>query len=68
MKRKKIIAKRLLALRGEVARKDVAKKIDISVNALQMYETAQRVPRDEIKIKISNYYEKTVQEIFFDGC
>ncbi|QHF59202.1 hypothetical protein Bateq7PJ16_3396 [Bacillus subtilis] len=32
-----------------------------------MYETGQRIPRDEIKIKLADYYQKTVQQIFFDN-
>ena len=32
-----------------------------------MYETGKRIPRDEIKIKLADYYQKTVQQIFFDN-
>jgi len=64
---KQIIASRLLELRGRTPREEVAKALGISVSALQMYENAQRIPRDEIKLKIAAYYGKTVQEIFFDG-
>lgn len=63
---KALIAKRLLELRGDASREETAQAIEISVSALQMYENAQRVPKDEIKIRIANYYGKTVQEIFFD--
>jgi putative transcriptional regulator len=31
-----------------------------------MYENGQRIPRDEIKMKISQYYGQSVQEIFFE--
>lgn len=63
---KKIIASRLIKLRDKKNREDVANDLGISLSALQMYENGQRVPRDEIKIKIANYYGKTVQEIFFE--
>jgi putative transcriptional regulator len=63
---KEIIAKKLFNLRGDKTREEVANDLDISVSALQMYENGQRVPKDEIKIKIANYYGLTVQEIFFD--
>lgn len=63
---KEIIADRLTQLRGETSREEVAKAIGVSVSALQMYENGQRIPRDEIKLKIAAYYKKTVQEIFFD--
>lgn len=63
---KENIAKRLLKLRGDKSREEVANGLNISVSALQMYENGQRVPKDEIKIRISNYYSLTVQEIFFN--
>jgi transcriptional regulator with XRE-family HTH domain len=64
---KDIIAARLMKLRGDTPREEVAKELKISVSALQMYENGQRVPRDEIKLRIASYYNKTVQEIFFDN-
>lgn len=60
------ISKNLIALRGEKSREEVAFKVGISVSALSMYETGQRVPRDEIKLKIAEYYGVDVQSIFFD--
>ena len=53
-------------LRGEKSQSKVAKDLGISISSLSMYENNQRVPRDEIKLLIAKYYEKTVQEIFFD--
>jgi DNA-binding XRE family transcriptional regulator len=64
---KEIIADRLARLRGNTPREEVAKAIGVSVSALQMYENGQRIPRDEIKLRIAAHYKKTVQEIFFDG-
>lgn len=29
-------------------------------------KNGQRIPKDEIKIRLANYYKKSVQEIFFD--
>jgi len=63
---KQVIARKLLNLRGTKPREEVSNDLGISVSALQMYENGQRVPKDEIKIKIANYYRKTVQEIFFE--
>ncbi|WP_208592315.1 helix-turn-helix transcriptional regulator [Gracilibacillus suaedae] len=64
---KALIAKRLIDLRGNLTRDEVAKDLRISISALQMYENGQRVPKDEIKIRISNYYEVSVQTIFFEN-
>lgn len=63
---KLLIGKRLMKLRGNKTREEVAKAVNISVSALQMYENGRRVPKDEIKIRLASYYGKTVQEIFFD--
>lgn len=60
------IGKRLIALRGKRLVKDVAKALGISASALSMYETGQRVPRDEIKIRLARYYDRTVDSIFFN--
>ena len=60
------IGKNLIELRGEKPRQAVAIELGISYSALQMYENGERTPRDEIKIKLANYYHRTVQSIFFD--
>lgn len=62
---KQFIAKRLIKLRGPRSREEVAEALGISVSALQMYENSQRVPRDDIKIKIARYYKRDVQQIFY---
>lgn len=61
----KEIGQRLRELRGETPRENVAKACGISTSALAMYENGQRIPRDEIKIRIANYYKLSVQCIFF---
>ena len=63
----KVIGQRLLQLRNNLnkTRKDVAEACGISVSALTMYEIGKRIPRDEIKIRLSNYYKKSITSIFF---
>lgn len=56
---------RLKELRGSKSQESVANDLGISVSALGMYETEQRVPRDEIKIRLANYYGVSVQSLFF---
>lgn len=60
------IAKRLVNLRGDKTREEVALANNISVSALTMYETAHRVPRDELKKSLAQYYGVSVESIFFD--
>lgn len=43
----------------------VAREIGISASALSMYEAGCRIPRDSIKIKLSNYYDKPIGELFY---
>ena len=62
----KEIGRRLIMLRGKRRREDVAKALEISPSAIAMYENGERIPRDEIKVKIAQFYNTTVQEIFFD--
>ncbi|NRR17653.1 helix-turn-helix transcriptional regulator [Bacillus pacificus] len=60
------VAENLINLRNGKSREEVAKAVGISVSTLQMYENGQRIPRDNIKIKLANFYGVTVQTIFFD--
>ena len=60
------VAERLVLLRGDRTREEIAKKVGVSVSAISMYENGERIPRDDIKIRIAKAYNKTVQEIFFD--
>ena len=63
---KRKIGNHLIALRGERSRAEVAEAVGVSVSALQMYENGERVPRDEIKIKLAGYYNQTVESIFYN--
>lgn len=62
---KSIIANRLIELRGSKTQEEVSSSIGISRTALSMYENGERIPRDEIKMRIAQYYNKSVQSIFF---
>jgi len=59
-------AEKLIKARGNRTREEVANAIGVSISAMAMYETGARVPRDEIKIRLTNYYNTTVQYLFFD--
>lgn len=60
------VGQRLKDLRGDRSRDSVAAAIGISSSALGMYENNLRMPRDEIKVKLADYYGVTVQHLFFD--
>ena len=57
---------KLKALRGDRTQKKVADDLGITKSALAMYERDERVPRDEIKVRIAEYYGETVQFLFFE--
>lgn len=64
---KKLIADRLVACRGHRSQATVANQTGLAQSTIAMYETAERIPADKNKIILAKYYDKTVQEIFFDG-
>ncbi len=52
-------------LKANKTQEQVAKDIDISRSALNSYELGQRVPRDAVKVKLSNYFGISIEELFF---
>ena len=60
------IGKILILLRGDKSREEVSAELKISCSALGMYEQGNRIPRDEVKIKLATYYGQTVESIFFN--
>lgn len=62
------VSEKLLSLRKErgISREELAEAIGVSISAISMYENGERIPRDDIKIKIANYYKKSVGSIFFN--
>lgn len=61
----KAIGERLVELRGERTQVEIAKELKISVSALSMYERGERIPRDNIKIRIATLFRKPICEIFY---
>ena len=68
MSNKEKIAKnlRLLRLKKGITQSEVAKSVGISLSAITNYELGVRIPRDEVKIKLANYYGVSVESIFFN--
>lgn len=61
----KTIGEKLVYLRGSRTQNEVARELGISISALSMYETNRRVPRDEIKVRISRYYDVNICDLFY---
>ena len=59
------IAVRLKEARGNRTRKEVCEIVGISLSSLMMYENGERIPRDEIKVKLAKLYEKSIEDLFY---
>ena len=59
------VGQKLKDLRGDRSRDSVAAAVGISSSALGMYENNLRMPRDDIKKKLADFYGVTVQHLFF---
>lgn len=53
-----------LRLKKNVSQSQVAESLGITKAAVSQYESGQRIPSDEVKIKLSNYYGVSVQDLF----
>lgn len=62
---KEQIANRLKELRGSKSQTEVAQAVGVTPMAISLYESGERIPRDEIKVKIAEYFGTTVDAIFF---
>lgn len=61
----KKIGKRIRELRGETSAPELAKAIGSSVSSIFMYESGERIPRDEVKIRLARYFGVSIESLFF---
>ena len=59
------ISENLRRLRGTKSLASVAGEVGVTPSALSNYEAGIRVPRDEVKKALADYYGETVDAIFF---
>ena len=52
-------------LRGNKTQEEIASELGITKSSWVMYEQDERIPRDEIKVRISEYFGMSIQEIFY---
>lgn len=62
-----IIGERIKELREKLGFtcEEFCENVGISRSALSMYETGQRIPRDEIKLKIARCLGVSIEFLFF---
>ena len=59
------IGKRLKILRGGRSQAEISAATGIGISALNNYEAGLRVPRDEAKAALAQFYHMSVDDIFF---
>ena len=57
--------KKLRELRGKRTQQEIAEAVGVTAMAICQYETGERTPSDKIKIALANYFNTTVEDLFF---
>lgn len=56
---------RRLRINSGMSRKQLADMFGLTVSAVGMYEQGRRTPSDDIKVKYSMMFDKSIDELFF---
>ena len=59
-----VILAELRKSKGSTLR-EVAQAIGVSPSTIAMYERGDRVPKDDVKVRLATYYKRSVASIFF---
>jgi len=64
----KTIGKRIAALRErkKLTQTQLAELLEVGPSTVRMWESGERIPRDEMKVKLSKLLGRSVKFIFFD--
>ncbi|WP_296113022.1 helix-turn-helix transcriptional regulator [uncultured Anaerococcus sp.] len=54
-----------LRIDAGLSRKQLADMFGLTVSAVGMYEQGRRTPSDDIKVKYSMMFDKSIDELFF---
>lgn len=60
-----IVGKRLRELRGQKTLREVANALGVTTMAVSLWERGERMPSDDLKVKIAAYYEQPITAIFY---
>ena len=60
------IGEKLRLLRNKKTIAEVADAIGVTRSSYVKYERDERRPRDEVKVRIANYYGESIENIFFN--
>ena len=59
------IGKAIKEMRGNRSQQEIADAIGCTKMAISQYENGQRMPNDDMKVSIANYFGVTVGSLFF---
>lgn len=62
---RKAVGEKLRLLRGDKPQKVVADAIGVTTMAISSYERGERMPSDNKKVELANYFNRRVEDIFF---
>ena len=62
---RKTVGMRLKELRGSRTLEEVGADLKVTGMAVSQWERGERTPNDEMKVRIANYYKRSVNSIFF---
>lgn len=62
-----VIGQRIKTLREKrnISRDSFCRAVGITPSSLSMYENGQRIPRDEVKVKIARVLHESIEALFF---
>lgn len=66
MPRREVIGERLRKLRGTRTLEEVAKALGVTPMAVSLWERGERIPGDDMKMKIADYYKTSILTLFFE--
>lgn len=52
--------------RGKKTLAEVAEAMGLHEASISLYESGKRTPKDYMKVKLANYYNKGILELFFE--
>ena len=56
---------KLVILRGSRSQREVGEAVGVSTAAIGMYERDQRIPKDNVKKRLADFFGTSVQDLFF---
>lgn len=60
-----VVGERLKRLRGSRTQSEVAEAVGVTPMCISQYESGDRTPVDDMKVKLANYFDVPLVDIFF---